>query len=88
VVGKSVGSRLFDIGNYLFLGLVSLGTLLPFVYIIAGSFADSEEMLSNSMVLFPTSSRWRGTVHLLDLDIPERDRHGPTSAVGTLINWC
>ena len=54
MVGKSVGSRLFDVANYLFLGLVSLSMLLPFVYIIAGSFADSEQLLSQSMSFFPS----------------------------------
>jgi len=60
MAGTTVGSRLFDAANYLFLGLVSLSMLLPFVYIIAGSFADSEQMLSQSMAFFPSKFSLEG----------------------------
>lgn len=60
MAGATVGSRLFDAANYLFLGLVSLSMLLPFVYIIAGSFADSEQMLSQSMAFFPSKFSLEG----------------------------
>ncbi|MCM3634504.1 MULTISPECIES: carbohydrate ABC transporter permease [Paenibacillus] len=45
--------RFFDIFNYLFLILFALATVLPFVYIIAGSFATEAELAERSFFIFP-----------------------------------
>ena len=37
---SSVGEKLFDIANYLFLAIVALAMILPVMYIVAGSFAS------------------------------------------------
>jgi putative aldouronate transport system permease protein len=49
----SFGERLFDVFNYLFLTLFALVTVLPFVYIIAGSFATEIELIQRKFFLFP-----------------------------------
>jgi len=49
----SFGERLFDIFNYVFLAVFALITVLPFVYIIAGSFATEIELIQRKFFLFP-----------------------------------
>lgn len=48
-----LGSRLFDIFNYAFLGLIALSTLLPFLYIILVSFTDPIEYQTSPIVIIP-----------------------------------
>ncbi|MDQ0901526.1 MULTISPECIES: carbohydrate ABC transporter permease [unclassified Paenibacillus] len=50
---SSVGEKLFDIANYLFLALVALTMVLPVMYIVAGSFASDLEIGSRSFFLIP-----------------------------------
>jgi putative aldouronate transport system permease protein len=50
---NSVGSRLFDIFNYVFLTLVAVTTILPFVYIIGASFATEYEIATRPMFFIP-----------------------------------
>ncbi|MDF2649234.1 MAG: transporter permease [Paenibacillus sp.] len=50
---SSVGEKLFDIANYLFLALVALTMILPVMYIVAGSFASDLEIGSRSFFLIP-----------------------------------
>ncbi|AWM16077.1 carbohydrate ABC transporter permease [Bacillus inaquosorum] len=45
--------RVFDICNILFLGGVGAITILPFLYIIAGSFATEAELAQRSFFIFP-----------------------------------
>jgi len=49
----SFGERVFDVFNYLFLTLFALVTVLPFIYIIAGSFATEIELIQRKFFLFP-----------------------------------
>lgn len=50
---SSVGEKLFDIANYLFLAIVALAMILPVMYIVAGSFASDLEIGSRSFFLIP-----------------------------------
>ncbi|MCY8918366.1 carbohydrate ABC transporter permease [Bacillus atrophaeus] len=45
--------RVFDVCNILFLGGVGAITILPFFYIIAGSFATEAELAQRSFFIFP-----------------------------------
>ncbi|MEC1614875.1 carbohydrate ABC transporter permease [Bacillus mojavensis] len=45
--------RVFDVCNLLFLGGVGAITILPFLYIIAGSFATEAELAQRSFFIFP-----------------------------------
>ncbi|WP_445430090.1 carbohydrate ABC transporter permease [Bacillus atrophaeus] len=45
--------RVFDVCNILFLGGVGAITILPFLYIIAGSFATEAELAQQSFFIFP-----------------------------------
>jgi putative aldouronate transport system permease protein len=53
---ESLGSKVFDIVNVGFLGLVSLIMVLPFIQILMSSFAAQELLVGNNFLLFPT--RW------------------------------
>lgn len=54
VQDKSWGSRLFDAFNYAFLTGCSLVSIIPFIYILAGSFTAAEEFVKHPFLLFPT----------------------------------
>ena len=49
----TVGSRIFDVFNYLFLTLVAFTTILPFIYIIGASFATEYEIATRPMFFIP-----------------------------------
>lgn len=45
----------FEAGNYLFLSLVSLSVLLPFLNILAGSFSEGSAILQGLVTIFPVN---------------------------------
>jgi putative aldouronate transport system permease protein len=46
-------SRVFDLSNVIFLGICSLATVLPFLYVIAASFATEREISARPMFIIP-----------------------------------
>jgi putative aldouronate transport system permease protein len=48
------GSKVFSVFNYVFLFGFAIITILPFVYIVAGSFSASEALTNGGFILFPT----------------------------------
>ncbi|TDQ42858.1 carbohydrate ABC transporter permease [Aureibacillus halotolerans] len=50
---NSTSGRVFDVFNYIFLGLFSIVTILPFVYIFGGSFATEAELTARPFFLIP-----------------------------------
>ncbi|MBQ6255082.1 MAG: carbohydrate ABC transporter permease [Clostridia bacterium] len=49
----TVGSRVFDAFNYLFLTLIAFTTIVPFIYIIGASFATEYEIATRPMFFIP-----------------------------------
>ena len=49
----TVGSRIFDIANYVIVTLVALTTIFPFIYIIGASFATEYEIATRPMFIIP-----------------------------------
>ena len=49
----TIGSRIFDILNYLIVTLVALTTIFPFVYIIGASFATEYEIATRPLFIIP-----------------------------------
>lgn len=47
------GGRIFDAVNYVFLSLIGIITLLPFVYVFAGSFATEAEITGRAFFVWP-----------------------------------
>lgn len=52
-VKKSLGDRIIDVIIYIVLGLVALSTVLPFLYVIAGSFATDKELTEKAFFIIP-----------------------------------
>ena len=52
-VYRTVGSVIFDILNYVIVGLIALTTVLPIIYIIFNSFATEYELTTRSMFIIP-----------------------------------
>ncbi len=52
-VYRTAGSIIFDTLNYLIVGLISITTVLPIIYIIFNSFATEYELTTRSMFIIP-----------------------------------
>lgn len=52
---ESIGGRVFTIVNTTLLLLLALACLLPFINIIASSFASTQEVIEKNFILFPTT---------------------------------
>lgn len=53
-VKKSPGDRIVDAIIYVVLGLIALSTVLPFLYVFAGSFATEKELTEKAFFIIPT----------------------------------
>lgn len=49
----SVGNIIFDTFNYIFLFVVAVVSVFPFIYILGGSFASENELLTRKVFLIP-----------------------------------
>ena len=49
----TIGSRIFDVANYLIVSLIALTTIFPFIYIIGASFATEYEIATRPMFIIP-----------------------------------
>ncbi|WP_251551557.1 carbohydrate ABC transporter permease [Neobacillus muris] len=52
---KTLGNRVFNFVNAAILLLISLACLIPFINVIASSFATTEEVIQKDFILFPTT---------------------------------
>lgn len=52
-VKKSLGDRMIDVIIYIVLGLIALSTVLPFLYVLAGSFATDKELTEKAFFIIP-----------------------------------
>ena len=46
--------RIVDVIIYLILGLIALSTVLPFLYVLAGSFATEKELTEKAFFIVPS----------------------------------
>jgi len=49
----SFGDRLTDVIIYTIIGLIGLSTVLPFLYVVAGSFATDKELTERAFFIIP-----------------------------------
>ena len=49
----TVGSRIFDVLNYLIVTLIAITTIIPFIYLIGASFATEYEIATRPMFFIP-----------------------------------
>jgi len=52
---RSFAGTLFDVSNYIFLSIVGIVAVLPFIYVVAGSFASDAELTQRAVFLIPKS---------------------------------
>ena len=52
-VRRSLGDRIVDVIIYIVLGLIALSTVLPFLYVVAGSFATDKELTGKAFFIIP-----------------------------------
>ena len=52
-VKKSLADRIIDVVIYVVLGLIALSTVLPFMYVVAGSFATDKELTERAFFILP-----------------------------------
>lgn len=52
---ETLGGKIFNIVNYTLLVLIALICLVPFINIIASSFASTQEVVEKKFILFPTT---------------------------------
>lgn len=52
---KSTGGTAFDIFNYIFLGIIGIVAILPFLFVVSGSFATDAEITKRAVFLIPTT---------------------------------
>lgn len=52
-IHNTTGGRIFDAANYVFLTLIGIVTLLPFIYVFAGSFATEAEITRRAFFVWP-----------------------------------
>ncbi|MNJ27475.1 L-arabinose transport system permease protein AraQ [compost metagenome] len=50
---RSTGEKIFDVFNYVFLALFGLLAILPFIFVISGSFATDAEITKRAVFLIP-----------------------------------
>ncbi|MBP1966638.1 carbohydrate ABC transporter permease [Paenibacillus aceris] len=50
---KSFAGTLFDVSNYILLSIIGIVAVLPFIYVVAGSFASDTELTQRAVFLIP-----------------------------------
>lgn len=87
-MGRNLGSRLFDMANYAFLLLLGLLTVVPFLYMVLGSFAAPEEYAKQGIVLIPTQFSLSAYTYIFSTDTIMRSLLNTViiTIAGTFIN--
>ena len=87
-IRHSAGSRMFDVFNYAFLAGFGLVCVLPFIHVIAASFATVEEVISKKFILFPTTFSLDAYRYIFSTDIVYRSLiiSVLVTAVGTAVS--
>lgn len=85
---RSLGSKAFDTFNYTFLTIFALVTLLPFIYVIAGSFATEKELTERAFFLIPREFSIEAYRYILKSDTVFRGIMNSIviTSLGTVIN--
>jgi len=85
---RTVGSRIADILIYAILAAYAVATVLPMIYVFAGSFATSEELAAKGFLLFPSRFSLAAYRYIFSTDTMVRS-FGVTvliTVTGTLVN--
>lgn len=85
---KTISNKVFDWVNYALLTLVSLITIIPFIYIVAVSFAAPSEVVKGGLLLIPTKFTFSAYKYIFSTDTMIRSIGVSiyVTVLGTLIN--
>jgi putative aldouronate transport system permease protein len=85
---RSIGSKVFDGFNYTFIFIFAILTVLPFIYIVAGSFATEKELIERPFFLIPRVFSLEAYRYILKSDTIFRSIKNSTiiTVMGTFIN--
>lgn len=85
---KSLSNRIFNTVNYSLLLIISIVTVIPFVYIVAVSFATPEEVSKGGLLLFPSEFTLSAYKYIFSTDTMVRSIFVSIyiAVLGTLIN--
>ncbi len=85
---NSKAGRIFDICNHLFLLVFAVMTVIPFVYVLAGSFASNHQLSTESFFLIPKEFTLRSYKFILSSNTLPRALGVSVyvTLVGTIIN--
>ncbi|MZQ86685.1 ABC transporter permease subunit [Paenibacillus sp. 5J-6] len=50
---RSLSGTIFDVSNYILLSIIGIVAVLPFIYVVAGSFASDTELTQRAVFLIP-----------------------------------
>lgn len=85
---KSTGEKVFDVFNYAFLSLFGLLAVLPFIFVISGSFASDAEITQRAVFLIPRTFSLDAYKFILSTDTIVRSIGVSiyVTLVGTIVN--
>ncbi|NHN29126.1 carbohydrate ABC transporter permease [Paenibacillus agricola] len=85
---RTLGNKIFDSINYGLLTLISLATVLPFIYILAVSFTSPHEVAKGGFILFPKEFSLSAYKYIFSTDTLIRSLFVSIyiTVVGTFIN--
>ncbi|WP_168119517.1 carbohydrate ABC transporter permease [Paenibacillus sp. HB172176] len=85
---KSIGSKLFDGFNYIFLTLFALFTVVPFLHILSVSLSDAQALKVKAFILLPTDFSLDAYRYIFSLETVPRSLlvTAGITVVGTVVN--
>ncbi|WP_159887155.1 carbohydrate ABC transporter permease [Paenibacillus puerhi] len=87
---RTLGGTIFDTANYIVLGLFALAAILPFIFVIGGSFASDAELTKRAVILIPETFSLDAYKFVFSTDTITRSIFVSifVTVVGTLVNLC
>ncbi len=85
---NTTAGRIFDVFNFILLGILGLATVVPFLYIIAGSFATESELATRPFFIIPETFTTQAYQYIFSTDSVVRSLGVSVfvTIVGTLIS--
>lgn len=65
---NTTGGRIFDVFNFIFLGIIGIATVIPFLYIIGGSFATEAELSTRAFFIIPETITTKAYEYIFSTD--------------------
>ncbi|SDC24133.1 putative aldouronate transport system permease protein [Paenibacillus sp. UNCCL117] len=87
---RTLGGTVFDTANYIVLSLFALASILPFIFVISGSFASDAELTKRAVFLIPETFTLDAYKFVFSTDTITRSILVSVfvTVVGTLVNLC